>query len=64
MWEYLEMYVNGERWQDNEGREGKLSSGNYATARLNELGAEGWELAGVASAHPGEYTVFFKRPRA
>ncbi len=63
-WEYLEMYVDGERWEDNEEREGKLSSRNYATARLNELGAEGWELAGVASANPGEYTLFFKRPRA
>jgi len=62
-WEYLEVWVDGRRWEDSEGREGDLNSRGYATARLNELGAQGWELAGVASANAGEYTLFLKRPQ-
>jgi hypothetical protein len=67
-WEYLEVEVDvtsyARGWSDSRGRDGELSRGAFSAAVCNEVGAQGWELTGVAAGHPGIYRLFFKRPRA
>ena len=41
-----------------------LGSSDDLTSRLNGLGAEGWEAAGIISLTTQTTTVMFKRPRA
>ncbi len=65
-WEYLEVYVLPSGvWTDNTGRTGaptRLYNGWVTSATLlNELGAEGWELAGVVPSD-GAYRLLLKRP--
>lgn len=67
-WEYLTIGIVQKNWADSLGRSGtlpglgKLMSGN-PTELLNELGEQGWELAGVD--YPDGYSrkLFLKRPR-
>lgn len=72
-WEYREVFVNHQYgwWMDQHGQLGKLAAvrtparGEYrfATPLLEELGAEGWELAGVVGEADREQRLYFKRPR-
>jgi opacity protein-like surface antigen len=41
-----------------------LGPGDDLAARLNTLGADGWEAAGIVSLTTETTTVMFKRPRA
>ena len=68
-WEYLTIGVTGSTWTAAE-RTGRLppvetprgESAWPPDVLCNELGAQGWELCGVAgSADAGTYTMFFKR---
>ena len=69
-WEYLEVCVAPGGWVDSMGRSGELAwqasqhaSFASAAALLNELGQQGWEVAGVAANAPqGYFTLLFKRP--
>jgi hypothetical protein len=64
-WEYLEFKVDLEHRQWRGGvnnSEGKLAGAN-SQALLNELGAQGWELAGVGGDTDFVYRLFFKRPK-
>ena len=65
--EYLEVDFNADglppTWGDSTRRSGSLSKGDFSDRISNELGAQGWELAGVAANTSGSYRLFFKRPR-
>jgi hypothetical protein len=70
-WEYLTIGVTGSTWT-SAGRTGTLPAvdtprGQSAwppDALCNAIGAEGWELCGVAgTAEISNYTLFFKRPK-
>ncbi len=68
-WEYLEVDVHVETWSDSAGRSGRLpiaqaGPGQIPSALpvLNQLGQEGWELAGVGNTQsPLIYRLIFKR---
>jgi hypothetical protein len=70
--EYLDLTLNMEssHWRDSDGREGDLveRAGYWSLAPLlNELGAHGWERAGIIG-HSGGWEVpthrlLFKRRR-
>jgi hypothetical protein len=71
-WEYIELRIFGPEWADSRGNSGKVApsaarhgyTGQWRSIApiLNELGAEGWEMAGIADdASPNAYTAFFKR---
>lgn len=67
-WEYLTIFVSRLEWKDSLGRTGKLpgfrADDGDPTGLLNEVGEQGWELAGV-NTYRGGYapTLFLKRPR-
>ena len=56
-WEYFRLYEERWQWTADDGREEKKDTVPL-TSRLNELGAQGWELA--AGLDAGIYV--FKRP--
>ncbi len=68
-WEYLTIGITGTRWSDSLGRTGKMP--NYSdpmwgdpTVLLNELGEQGWELAGVYGVGGSSFSkLYLKRPR-
>ena len=68
-WEYLEVDVHVETWSDSTGRSGRLpidaaTPGTLPSVLrvLNELGSEGWELAGVCGTQsPMIYRMLLKR---
>ena len=68
-WEYLEVLVHVEAWSDSAGGGGTLPIATVGKAQmpatsplLNQLGAEGWELTGVAGGHsPLIFRLFLKR---
>ncbi len=68
-WEYLEVDVHVETWSDNTGRAGRLPIGEAGPGKipsvvgvLNELGGQGWELAGVSNSQsPMIYRMLLKR---
>ncbi len=64
-WEYF--WVNIDEtlrgWSDSKGDTGSFPN-TSSQALLTDLGAQGWELAGVASGQsPYQYRLFFKRPK-
>jgi hypothetical protein len=64
-WEYLEVRVDLHKrvWKADDGRRGKLKKGALGRV-LNQLGLEGWELAGTWPAEDGRAgRLIFKRPR-
>ena len=73
-WDYLEVLVGDRAWVDSNGRWGELALLDVGHGRwksfewesvaelLNELGGDGWELAGVANGQ-NNHRLFFKRPR-
>jgi hypothetical protein len=67
IWEYLEVSVDLSKktWKDSNGRAEKLRKGNTAPL-LDELGKEGWELAGTVPLDRacGAYRLYFKRPHS
>jgi hypothetical protein len=67
-WEYLEVQLSEGEWIDSHGRAGELeefgerwTGYTHAGGLLNELGAEGWELAGVWGTGSSA-SLYFKRP--
>ena len=63
-WEYLSIAGNGSWWSDCLGRKGGLptyESLSYGdpTKLLNDLGEQGWDLAGA-----GDHQLFLKRPKS
>jgi hypothetical protein len=68
-WEYLEVDVHVETWSDNTGRSGRLPIAEAGPGQipsvvgvLNELGGQGWELAGVSNTQsPLIYRLLLKR---
>lgn len=67
-WEYKVAYVEGWERVSVEGVETRPEAGerNSAFGRrfLNEMGADGWELAGLQHTMPGRSYYIFKRPLA
>ena len=71
-WEYLEVDVHVETWSDSAGRSGRLPIAEAGPGQvpsvvqvLNELGGEGWELAGVSNTQsPLIYRMLLKRRAA
>ena len=71
-WEYLEVDVHVETWSDSSGRSGRLPIAESGPGQmpsvvgvLNELGSEGWELAGVSNTQsPLIYRMLLKRRAA
>lgn len=71
-WEYLEVDVHVETWSDSSGRSGRLPISEAGpgqiprtVAVLNELGDQGWELAGVSNSQsPLIYRMLLKRRAA
>ncbi len=66
-WEYLELIYLGSEgvWLDSAGvtgRVGRVRQTHTLTDKLNELGAQGWELTGVLSIDEAYYRLIFKRP--
>lgn len=65
-WEYaaLSVFASGTpRWSDSRGKGGERDT---LLPRLNELGEEGWELAGVVPGSPADnalHALLFKRPK-
>lgn len=67
-WEYLELIYLGNEgaWLDSDGVTGKVArvrQTHTLADKLDELGAQGWELAGVLSVDEAYYRLLFKRPR-
>ena len=71
-WEYLYVAISHEYWGDSLGRGGRLPKVRPEGWRIdwtppgslsNELGAQGWEIAGVTGGER-DYTLIFKRPKA
>lgn len=69
-WEYMDVAIQGHGWTDSRGNTGQLSSSPYNTGTgpyhspvelLNQLGADGWELAGDLYL-AGTYILHLKRP--
>ena len=68
-WEYLEVDVHVESWSDSTGQSGRLPIAAAEPGKLpsvlpvlNELGSEGWELAGVCGTQsPMIYRMLLKR---
>ena len=68
-WEYLEVDVHVETWSDSSGRSGRLPIAEAGPGQipsvmgvLNELGHQGWELAGVCNTQsPLIYRMILKR---
>ena len=68
-WEYLEVDVHVETWSDSTGRSGRLPIAEAGPGQLpsvmgvlNELGHQGWELAGVSNTQsPLIYRMILKR---
>ena len=68
-WEYLEVDVHVETWSDSTGRSGRLPIAEAGPGQLpsvmavlNELGHQGWELAGVSNTQsPLIYRMLLKR---
>ena len=68
-WEYLEVDVHVETWSDSTGRSGRLPIAEAGPGQipsvlgvLNELGGQGWELAGVSNSQsPLIYRLLLKR---
>ncbi|HEU5317215.1 MAG TPA: hypothetical protein VFX49_13985 [Chloroflexota bacterium] len=71
-WEYLEVDVRVETWSDSVGRSGRLPIAEAGPgqipsvlALLNDLGAQGWELAAVSNTQsPLIYRLLLKRRAA
>ena len=69
-WEYLEIRVSGPEWADSQGRVGRLEEVKLRSTKwrsiapfMNELGEEGWELAGIGDDESlNSYVMYFKRP--
>ena len=64
-WEYLEATVDLEKktWKDSAGRERRIRKRSTVDV-LNELGEEGWELAGVSPLSGDTVSrLYFKRRR-
>jgi hypothetical protein len=63
-WEYLEATIDLDKksWKDSAGRARKVKKKSTVDI-LNELGGEGWELAGVAASGDDVSRLYFKRPR-
>jgi hypothetical protein len=64
-WEYVALC-----WSDNQrawvlvhGGEGDADRDNHVVAIMNRLGAQGWELAGVAPFATSPPDFYFKRPK-
>ena len=64
VWEYLEATIDLDKksWKDSAGRARKVKK-KATVDILNELGGEGWELAGVAALGDDVSRLYFKRPR-
>ena len=68
-WEYLEVDIHVETWSDSTGRSGRLPIEKAGPGQvpsllplLNQLGQEGWELAGVSNTQsPLIYRLILKR---
>ena len=68
-WEYLEVDVHVETWSDSAGRSGRMPIAESGPGQvpsvvgvLNQLGKEGWELAGVSNTQsPLIYRMLLKR---
>jgi len=68
-WEYLEVDVHVETWSDSAGHSGRLPIAEAGPGQipsvlpvLNQLGQEGWELAGVSNTQsPLIYRLLLKR---
>ncbi len=67
-WEYKVAFVEGWRRVSVEGAETYPEYGERHSAFgrrfLNEMGADGWELAGIQHAMPGRSYYIFRRPLA
>ena len=71
-WDYLEVDVHVETWSDSAGRTGRLPIEQSGPGQLpsvlpvlNDLGSQGWELAGVSNSQsPLIYRIFLKRRAA
>ena len=68
-WEYLEVDVHVETWSDSAGHSGRLPIAESGPGQvpsvvgvLDQLGQEGWELAGVSNTQsPLIYRMLLKR---
>jgi hypothetical protein len=68
-WEYLQVDVHVETWTDSVGRSGRVAISEAEPGQvpsvlglLNELGSQGWELAGVSNTQSSLiYRMLFKR---
>ena len=57
-WDYSIKYVDEWKVQIQKGK--RVDVGEY----LNQMGNDGWELAGIASGmHAYSHTLYFKRPK-
>ncbi len=69
-WEYLEIRISGPEWADSRGNTGRLEEVRLHSTKwrsiapyMNEIGSEGWELAGIAADESlNSYVMYFKRP--
>ncbi len=67
-WQYrvinLEIDNQGRQiWSAAAGQWGRVSLGTDWTPVLEELGGEGWELAGLLNLSARHYRFVFKRPK-
>lgn len=68
-WEYMTISIRVLGWKDSLGRSGELpelrSNVGDPAGLLNELGEQGWELAGVDGGGTASFpTLYLKRPRS
>ena len=70
-WEYLNVHIAGDSWQDSNGRSGIVPIAQMSASVRDfpdsstlsaALGQDGWELVAVAAEAMDMQTLFFKRP--
>lgn len=63
-WEYLTVFISGNRVNAVNDREIKPLNVSLAVDYFNQLGIEGWELVAAPSSNVAQYTAIFKRPKS
>lgn len=63
-WEYITVFIHGDKVCGFNEREFNPKNTYWASDYFNQLGAQGWDLVGIACSDTALYTAIFKRAKA